>query len=205
MYCICMNAEYIHLCIHCDCVFLSLSQPPIQKALIHTSTMHTMSTHTSLPNCLWWLMDLKREMPTSSGRWSGIRTAPTSSCSLPLIPRSADLMHTHNKHKHTTHTQQTQSHTVSTHSHTQYFSYWPTKKGEHETYGNIKVTIEDETAEHYYTTRVISISNAKVVVLSPRWCGFVCFFVDFCNLTNLSLCVSLCMCVCVCRLGYRRK
>jgi protein tyrosine phosphatase len=44
-----------------------------------------------------------------------------------------------------------------------YYSYWPTK-GEHETYGNIKVTVEEESAEHYYTTRVVSIANAKLGV-----------------------------------------
>ena len=60
--------------------------------------------------------------------------------------------HTHN-HTHTT-------------THTQYYSYWP-GKGEQEAFGNILVTVEEETAEHYYTTRVITVSNTKVVVLSP--------------------------------------
>ena len=49
------------------------------------------------------------------------------------------------------------------HTHTQYYAYWPSK-GESETYGNIRVSVSEESAEHYYTIRVISLSNAKVVV-----------------------------------------
>jgi protein tyrosine phosphatase len=48
-----------------------------------------------------------------------------------------------------------------------YYSYWP-GKGEQETYGNICVAVEEEIAEHYYTTRVISISNAKVIGISQK-------------------------------------
>ena len=55
---------------------------------------------------------------------------------------------------------------TNTHTHTQYYSYWP-GKGEQEAFGNILVTVEEETAEHYYTTRVVTVSNTKVVVLSP--------------------------------------
>ena len=50
-------------------------------------------------------------------------------------------------------------------THAQHYSYWP-GKGQRETFSNICVAVEEENAEHFYTTRVISVSNAKVVVHS---------------------------------------
>ena len=76
-------------------------------------------------------------------------------------------------HTHTT--THTHKHTHTT-THTQYYSYWP-GKGEQEAFGNILVTVEEETAEHYYTTRVITVSNTKVVVLSPLLPGQTSVFV----------------------------
>jgi protein tyrosine phosphatase len=49
----------------------------------------------------------------------------------------------------------------------QYYTYWP-GKGEKEMFGNIQVAVEEESAEHYYTTRVISLSNAKVLGISQK-------------------------------------
>ena len=42
------------------------------------------------------------------------------------------------------------------------YRYWP-DEGRNKMFGNIRVTVEKETAEHFYIIRVISLSNPKVV------------------------------------------
>ena len=53
--------------------------------------------------------------------------------------------------------------------------------------------VEEETAEHYYTIRVISLSNAKVVVFNPLSSTLLppSFLLPPCILTSLSPSLSL--------------
>ena len=47
----------------------------------------------------------------------------------------------------------------------QFYCYWPSSQGQ-EQHGNVVVEVTEESAEHLYTTRTITLTNAKVVVLS---------------------------------------
>ena len=47
------------------------------------------------------------------------------------------------------------------HSHSQYYCYWP-NFGSLRQYGNLIGEVEEESAEHVYTTRKLVLTDAKV-------------------------------------------
>ena len=100
----------------------------------------------------WWLcvMAQQRTAQLSSGRWSGMRGAPTSSC----WPHRMEMWACQSQWYLVTSCKVLLlSYTVS--------CYWP-NFGSLQQYGNFIVEVEEESAEHVYTTRKILLTDNKV-------------------------------------------